>query len=95
MPFQTCPFCPSGLPWNACSCRWAIDAQRRSMMEAKRGFLAKGGVFVVPSAEPAPAKRPVGRPRTLLAREGDCDYCDRRRAAQAKANKTAAKRSPP
>lgn len=37
-----CPFCDSGLAWNACLCFWAIEAGRHGMNAARKGHAAAG-----------------------------------------------------
>jgi hypothetical protein len=55
---RLCPFCTSGLLWNACSCHWAIQAQRHGMMDAQRRFAIEGNrVAAAKSSAAVEAKR--------------------------------------
>ena len=52
MALSTCPFCDSGLAWNNCSCKYAIMAQRRGLIEAKRVFFADGSPRTITKPKP-------------------------------------------
>lgn len=52
MALAICPFCDSGFAWNNCSCKYAIMAQRRGLIEAKRVFFADGSVYQVTKMTP-------------------------------------------
>jgi hypothetical protein len=82
-----CPFCLSALPWNQCTCRWAVYGQRYGLGPARQQFAseimndlrdvvtrAKGDEPPAPAIARAP--RRIAR---LLAPAGQCAFCDERR----------------
>lgn len=59
MALALCPFCESGLPWNACVCVGARFAQRHGMIAARKEWLTKSGGSTTsePVAKTAGARR--------------------------------------
>lgn len=61
MTMLVCPFCESGMAWNACGCRWALEAQRHGLMEARKRFAAAPGLDQRRvSRSHAPERKPAG-----------------------------------